>query len=319
LLLKFHNLTIPPFLPRLQKDGLIGYCLSGNTFTALAEENDRTEKAKADFSKSVEDTIAHMKWTLELIWLHRGFENFYTRPGSKLISKSKLQDYHESKKGYGSIGVFGETEKHETVFTTAGHIFPGVKEEAFYLPDNPLAASNTTNLSTEEIKIGTCISNLLYKEKTGLDFAIVKVDEDKTEMCQRNVGNELPTSIALCDTSSIEVGELVHKVGAVTGYTTGIVKSNDFHQLNDDIDNHGTFVLIENSDDEKPFADSGDSGAVVFRKNFDGQPTVEVISTVLGGTADDKNDKMFFVLTLRMDKALQQTEKEENIKVNIKH
>jgi len=57
---------------------------------------------------------------------------------------------------------------------------------------------------------------------------------------------------------------------------------------------------------------------VVFRKNFDGQPIAEVISNVLGGTDDDKNDRKFFVLTLRMDKALQQIKKEENIKVNIK-
>lgn len=105
-------------------------------------------------------------------------------------------------------------------------------------------------------------------EKLHDDIAVVLIDEETrpiiSEKCEKllidDFGHPSPAQMSLQDLS---VGDIVHKRGAKTGLTTGIVK-------NVEAKIYGRFVLPSTvihiaGRDFKPFAEKGDSGSLVFQ------------------------------------------------------
>lgn len=118
------------------------------------------------------------------------------------------------------------------------------------------------------------------------DIALILINEKTREIvdkkCERLLidenGHPSPAKIS---SHSLKVGDIVHKRGARTGLTTGIVKSVSTQIL-------GCFslpsvVFFITGGGSRPFADKGDSGVLVFRKiyNLDIE-VIEVYAMVHG-------------------------------------
>lgn len=103
------------------------------------------------------------------------------------------------------------------------------------------------------------------------DIALILIDEfTRTiidQKCEKllidQLGFPLPAKIP---SHSLKKGDIVHKRGATTGLTTGVVKNVSYQRL-------GKFslpcvVFFITGVGSKPFADKGDSGSLVFRNSF---------------------------------------------------
>lgn len=123
-------------------------------------------------------------------------------------------------------------------------------------------------------------------EKMHDDIALILIDENTRkivdEKCEKRLIDQFGyPSQAEIPSHSLKVGDIVHKRGAATGLTTGIVK--DVRTLNM---GHFTlpcvvfFIIGRNS---SPFAEHGDSGSLVFLKSFNPDKEVLEIHAMVQG------------------------------------
>lgn len=103
------------------------------------------------------------------------------------------------------------------------------------------------------------------------DIALILIDEKTREIvdkkCEKLLidGNGQPTP-AKISSHSLNVGDIVHKRGARTGLTTGVVQS--ISNICIGCFSSPSLVLLITGGGSRPFADKGDSGSLVFQKCF---------------------------------------------------
>lgn len=103
------------------------------------------------------------------------------------------------------------------------------------------------------------------------DIAVIVVDNETqfvvNQKCEKLLldTSDIP-SPAQIYLSSLETGDIVHKRGAKTGLTTGVVNGVKFEKIGNFI--FPSWVIYVIGRDGKPFADKGDSGCLVFRHSM---------------------------------------------------
>lgn len=147
-----------------------------------------------------------------------------------------------------------------------------------------------TLIDNEVVKLGKEMPQPNNKmEKLHDDIAVVLIDEETrsiiNEKCEKllidDFGYPSPAQIPLQD---LKEGDIVHKRGATTGLTTGIVKDvkTTIHDKKFVLPSTVIFIAGWNS---KPFAEKGDSGSVVFRHSLSPEKdSLNVVGLVQGKT-----------------------------------
>lgn len=116
------------------------------------------------------------------------------------------------------------------------------------------------------------------------DIAVVEIDKETrsviTDKCEKMLlgGKESPTP-AKISLRKLEKGDIVHKRGAKTKLTTGIVESVEDKSV------HGfgqsSCVIFIRGFKNLPFADKGDSGSLVFQPSLSIEdPYLDVLAMV---------------------------------------
>lgn len=157
---------------------------------------------------------------------------------------------------YATIGCLMLTDDDTMVAVTCQHALEK-KESLFTLINNAVV-----KLGKEKPQVNKQMARL-YE-----DIALIVIDSetrnDIKNYCERllidSCGEPSPAEIA---SESLKKGDIVHKWGATTGLTTGIVKEVK-HQAIGRFTSACTVTFITGRDSE-PFAKEGDSGALIFK------------------------------------------------------
>lgn len=121
------------------------------------------------------------------------------------------------------------------------------------------------------------------------DIAVIVVDNEThfvvNQKCEKLLldTSDIPTPAQIC-LSSLETGDIVHKRGAKTGLTTGIVNDVKFEKIGNFI--FPSTVIYVIGRDGKPFADKGDSGSLVFRHPMSPVSNVLDVCAMVNGKID---------------------------------
>lgn len=123
-------------------------------------------------------------------------------------------------------------------------------------------------------------------EKLHDDIALIEIDDttrsEINEKCEKLLldSSDLP-SIARKSSRILQRGDIVHKRGATTGLTTGIVKEVRA-QKTGRFDLPSTVIYVTGRD-SKPFAIEGDSGSLVFQQSLSPhEKELDVLAMVQG-------------------------------------
>lgn len=183
----------------------------------------------------------------------------------------------EQKFRAGTLGgiVTKADDENKKYALTCHHLFPEVGERAY----------------TEKYEdIGACLYTT--REKS-CDFAAIEIEKSFSEKCDETFQNEDRKIInARVFSESVKNVGIVHKIGAATKVTKGIVLSSEYYDKLFDEKNRGHVFLVKGI--PRSFSEEGDSGSLVFTRSKDAQQTcVDVLGMVYGNKVtvyDDDDD-----------------------------
>lgn len=165
----------------------------------------------------------------------------------------------------GTLGGFvTKTNDDQMIFAlSCNHLFPNINDSAY--------------IHDLEEEIGTCLFTTRYK---GCDFAAIKIKEAYLDSCDVAFRrDDKKKTNAKVYSNSLEIGNIVHKIGATTGVTNGMIVSPEFYLKVIDECNRENIFLVKGTDGN--FSKKGDSGSLVFsRPNRIQQKYVDVIGMV---------------------------------------
>lgn len=121
------------------------------------------------------------------------------------------------------------------------------------------------------------------------DIAVIVVDNEThfvvNQKCEKLLldTSDIPSQAQICLTS-LKTGDIVHKRGAKTGLTTGVVNDVKFERIGNFI--FPSWVIYVIGRDGKPFADKGDSGSLVFRHSMSPVSNVLDVCAMVNGKID---------------------------------
>lgn len=122
------------------------------------------------------------------------------------------------------------------------------------------------------------------------DIAVIVVDNETrlvlNQKCEKLLLDtfDIPTPAQIL-LSNLEIGEIVHKRGAKTGLTTGVVNNVKFQKIGNFIFPSCVIYIIGR--DGKPFADKGDSGSLVIRQSMSPISNVLDVCAMVNGKIND--------------------------------
>lgn len=138
------------------------------------------------------------------------------------------------------------------------------------------------------VKLGQGIQQPQNKmQRLNEDIAVVEIDEKTRSIITNNCGKLLlseeekptPAQISL---RKLKKGDIVHKRGAKTKLTTGIVESVENKTVGQ-FSESSCVIYIEGGKKYRPFADKGDSGSLVFQPSMSVEETyLDVLAMVQG-------------------------------------
>lgn len=178
--------------------------------------------------------------------------------GAKFVYvQNSVGDFKEDK-CYATIGCLMQAGNNMMVAVTCQHALER-KENFFTLINN-----SVVKLGQELPQVNKQMARLYD------DIALIVIDgetrNDIDKYCERllidSFGIPSPAEIA---SESLKKGDIVHKWGATTGLTTGIVKEVK-HQAIGRFTSESTVIFITGRDSE-PFANEGDSGSLIFKRS----------------------------------------------------
>lgn len=165
----------------------------------------------------------------------------------------------------GTLGGFvTKTNDDQTLFAlSCNHLFPDLNECA-YIHDS-------------EKEIGICLFTTRNK---GCDFAAIRINDACLDSCDVAFRrDDKKKTNAKVYSNDLEIGNMVHKIGATTGVTNGIIISSEFYLKVIGECNRENIFLVKGTAGN--FSKKGDSGSLVFsRPNRIQQKYVDVIGMV---------------------------------------
>ncbi|XP_033729380.1 uncharacterized protein LOC117318510 [Pecten maximus] len=216
----------------LQGCGVQGFCNTADGFLLLvAEPKEHTDRKKIA-SRIKKCLSRYLDDQSEILWVESIKTSNLTARGDKLTNP-------ETKKK-GTLGCFGRRNGTGLVAITAGH---------FVKTEQRIQIENSR-------EFGTCAES---HELENVDIAIIDVNENESSRCVESFQNE---NGEVCEASVYRGDELqnwpVHKIGAETKATSGVVYSGDAKVCREE------GIVICGNTDHPVFARHGDSGAIVF-------------------------------------------------------
>lgn len=192
--------------------------------------------------------------------------------GAKFVLVDEGVEAFHSNKAYATTGsLMKVTNNDMMVAVTCRH---AVKKEG--------SAANTstcyTIIENSVVKLGQTLPQSSGRmESLHDDIAVVRVDEKTRllidEKCEKLLIDEFelptPATIAI---NSLKRGDIVHKRGARSGLTTGVVKDVKKEKIESFVIPSRTIYIT--GGDSEPFAEEGDSGSLVFQHSLDPEKNV---------------------------------------------
>lgn len=213
---------------------------------------------------TVEDTLKISEFTktgepmhgAKFVYVNEGVENFHTNLRSGTSGSLMLANDEKMV----AVTTFHAIDKMDSLYTlidgSVERLGKGIPQ-----PNNKLE------------KMHDDIALILIDEHTR------KIVDEKCEKCLIDqFGYPSPAEIP---SHSLKVGDIVHKRGATTGLTTGIVK--DVRTLNIGLFTLPSVVFFITGRNSSPFAERGDSGSLVFCKSFNPDKEVLEIHAMVQG------------------------------------
>lgn len=202
---------------------------------------------------------------------------------------------------YGTLGCFAirkyKKSKSELCALLSGHV-------AEMLKDCVNINISYENISQKDIKFMTCQS-----DSHKADIAALVFDRNLLKRfnfdCKFKTKQDVPKDFQMpnWDCKTFEVPFDVYFRGATTPFGLGSVSSTDMTQ------NGGAdCILVENIDEDSPFCNPGDSGAIVCfeETNVDGaEQTIKTLA-IVQGFYTSKEDDLEGYLCVKLDFALEQ-------------
>lgn len=206
----------------------------------------------------IEDLVIHIQEKLAISELANVGTPLH---GAKLVYVNETAEEFKRDPSFATIGSLMKTNERQIVAITAKHIFEVNNSNlAFVLVDN------------EVVRLGEQVHQSRNDMKSMEDdIAIVQTDEKTRSLindrCEKllldSSGLPTPAQISL---RNLEIGDIVHKRGAKTGLTTGVVRDIRIQAVGRFSKPSPVIHIIgrENS----LFADYGDSGSLVYQHSL---------------------------------------------------
>ncbi|XP_021371655.1 uncharacterized protein LOC110462134 isoform X2 [Mizuhopecten yessoensis] len=223
-----------PIKQSVQDCGIRGFCNTIDGFLVLVAEPKR-KADKTRIADSIEKSLRKLlKEKPKLVWVNKITMADLTAQGCKLTN---TETNH-----WGTLGCFGKDPGNSLVAITAGHC---VEKDQIVQIEN--------NGTSEEF--GRCVQS---HNSTEFDIAVININDSMEPRCTFKFRNEKDE---VCKASVYQGDQIrnwpVHKIGAATQWTKGVVYCGEA-RVCDDIG-----IIIVNVNDIV-FAEEGDSGAIVF-------------------------------------------------------
>ena len=196
--------------------------------------------------------------------------------GAKFVYKNETKEEFIADLSFATTGSLMRTNKNQIVAVTVRHAFEKNISNAMYV----LIEGNV-------VKLGEQVEQPQNKmECIEDDIAMIEIEEEKRllvdEKCEKPLIDfaELATRARISE-RNLKKGDIVHKRGAKTGLTTGVVKDIKIQAL-------GRFrkpscVIYITGMEDKPFAERGDSGSLVYQQSLSTEENIlEVLALVTG-------------------------------------
>lgn len=219
------------------------------------------------------------KYTLEVVSGNAKFLP-YLRQGDKLWPESGTE--------YSTLGCFVKDNRTPHVYAvTCSH---GV-------PEASIVSTGLENSDPD--RIGTCIFSSYFRSSPDRhipilnDVALIQIDDHVGNMCHLSLMNHKyeDSKVRIYDGNFEDFvvrHAYVYKIGATTSLRKGLIISPDFTASIAD-DRSEVFLVVGMGG--LPFAETGDSGSVVFmNENNSALDTIQVIGMVLGNLEIRQNE-----------------------------
>ncbi|XP_056018026.1 uncharacterized protein LOC125679617 isoform X1 [Ostrea edulis] len=246
-------------------DKIYGYGFRQKEFYILMNDDLSDKHActlQVDILKSKE--MAKFSWNIKFE-KSRGISIAkHIGPGSQIIpNQNKPQEY-------GTLGGFAHINSKDVVGLTNFHVIG--KDIVAYIKDDD-----------NFVELGQCTFVLFPGPKSLADFALIEVDNSMVDRCRKPlVDDENEPKNATMGTPDHIIPAIVHKKGATTGITQGVVVDVMYYrEVLGNRETRSAYLVKDTA--EKPFSAPGDSGSLVFQNSLSAtQSEIEVIAMVNG-------------------------------------
>lgn len=275
------------------------------------EEEDPQEKEVEEILKSFGDKIIYKKYDGDTLYVittdqevKERLDIWYTKSGIKNINfettvDAKLSISELTKSGvplHGAKIVYVnedvEAFKIDEAFATTGSLMMANGESMVIVTCRHALRENEhvyTLIDNAVVRLGQGIQQQQNNmNRLNEDIAVVQIDDETrsviTNKCEKllidECGYPTPAQISLRE---LRKDDIVHKRGANTGLTTGLVNSVENITVTG-FNIPSPTILIQGKDGQ-PFAEKGDSGSLVFQHSFSVESNIiDVIGMVQGKT-----------------------------------
>lgn len=254
------------------EDKIIYQRYDGDTLYVITTDQDVKDRLDTWYSTS---GITNIKFVitvddkLPISELTKPIESLH---GAKMVYVNENVDAFERDSAFATTGSLMMANGDSMVVITCQHALKK-KKHVYTLIDRAV------------VRLGQGIQQPLDEiQRLNEDIAVVEIDEETrsviTDKCEKMLlgGKESPTP-AKISLRKLEKGDIVHKRGAKTKLTTGIVKS----VKNTGVQGFGesSCVVFIRGFKNRPFADKGDSGSLVFQPSMSIEdPYLDVLAVV---------------------------------------
>ncbi|XP_078312647.1 uncharacterized protein LOC144619154 isoform X3 [Crassostrea virginica] len=236
------------------------------------------KEGKGEFEITIKDKLEVEELSNPGVYLH----------GAKHVYREESVSEFKSDNTFATTGSIMAANGDSMVVVTARHAFNGREKDPIYVL-----------IEEEVVRLGGQIQQAQNMKYLHDDIAVVKVENEIREKvdakCERLLFHDskigTPAKIASHD---LKIGDIVHKRGAKTHLTTGVVKDIKTGVIGR-FPESSLIIYITGMDGTQLFADKGDSGSLVYQQSL--SPThdvLEVHAMVQGREPDQIQDIICF-------------------------
>lgn len=255
-------------------DKIIYQRYDGDTVYVITTDQDVKDRLDTWYSKSGIKNInfvitANVK--LPISELTKLWESLH---GAKMVYVNENVDAFRRDLDFATTGSLMMANGDSMVIITCQHALKK-NEHAYTLIDKAV------------VRLGQGSEQPLNKmQRLNEDIAVVEIDKETrsviTDKCVKMLldEKEIPTP-AQISLRKLKKDDIVHKRGAKTGFTTGIVESVENECIGEF--SQSSCVIRVIGKNNRPFADKGDSGSLIFQPSMSVEdPYLDVLAMVQG-------------------------------------